>query len=151
MTANALEGDREKCLAAGMDDYVSKPVKTEELAAALERSLSDGARVEGYGAEPQDASVPVDLEQLHLALGEVPEEVSDILSVYLKQMSESLERLNAAVASGDTGEVDLIAHNCAGVSANCGMVEVVGPLRELERMGRENRLAGAASLCARRQ
>jgi HPt (histidine-containing phosphotransfer) domain-containing protein len=150
MTANALEGDREKCIAAGMDDYISKPVKPEELARVLDRLLADaGQSVEDGGAPPQEISTPVDMERLHMALGEDPLEVSEILSVYLEQMSESLERLSAAIESGDAAQVDLIAHNCAGVSANCGMTALVGPLRELERMGRDRQLASAASLCAR--
>jgi PAS domain S-box-containing protein len=148
MTAHALEGDREKCLAAGMDDYVSKPVKTEDLAAALERFISGGNEMAAYRAKPLETSPPVDVEQLHLAMGDDPEEVADILGVYLEQMSESLRRLNRAVAAEDAPQVDLIAHNCAGVSATCGMVALVGPLRELERMGREGRLTGAAELCA---
>jgi two-component system, sensor histidine kinase and response regulator len=149
MTANALEGDRAKCIAAGMDDYVSKPVKPEELAKVLDRLLADASQgVEAGGAAPQEDSPPIDMKRLHLVMGEDPEEVSDILGVYLEQMSESLERLHAAIESGDAGEVDLIAHNCAGVSATCGMVAVVEPLRELERMGRAGRLAGAATLGA---
>ncbi|PYS97301.1 MAG: hypothetical protein DMF65_11970 [Acidobacteria bacterium] len=150
MTANALEGDREKCIAAGMDDYISKPVRPEELARVLDTLLADaGQNVEDGVALPREISPPVDLERLRMAMGEDPEEVSDILSVYLKQMTESLERLNAAIKSGDAGQVDLIAHNCAGVSVNCGMAAVVGPLRELERMGRDGQLAGAGSLRAR--
>jgi two-component system sensor histidine kinase/response regulator len=150
MTAHVLEGDREKCLAAGMDDYVSKPVKPEELAKVLDRLLADaGGGAEAGAAAPPPAAPPVDMERFYQAMGEDPAEVSDILGVYLEQMYESLERLNAAIESGDAEEVDLIAHNCAGVSANCGMSAVVGPLRELERMGRGGRLAGAALLGAR--
>jgi signal transduction histidine kinase/DNA-binding response OmpR family regulator len=149
MTANALEGDREKCIAAGMDDYVSKPVKPEELAEVLGRLLSKGdAGVDDAAATPQAAPPPVDMERLCLALGDDPEELADILDVYLAQMSESLEKLALAIASGDAREVNLISHNCAGVSANCGMVALVEPLRELERIGYENQLEGAATLRA---
>jgi HPt (histidine-containing phosphotransfer) domain-containing protein len=81
-------------------------------------------------------------------MGDDPDEVADIIGVYLEQMSASLARLAAAVESGDAVEVESIAHNCVGVSATCGMSAVVGPLRELERMGREKQLAGAGRIGA---
>jgi PAS domain S-box-containing protein len=149
MTANALEGDRERCIAAGMDDYVSKPVKPEELAAVLGRFLSDVSR--GAADAPvvvNDTRPPVDLERLHAVMGDDPEEVCAIIGVYLEQMTHSIGRLDAAIASGDAPEVNTVAHNCVGVSATCGAVALLGPLRELERMGREHRLVGAEYLGA---
>jgi PAS domain S-box-containing protein len=146
MTANALAGDRAKCLAAGMDDYVSKPVRPEELGIVLKRMFGgrgDGAQRRRIG---EKTSAPVDMEQLSAAIGDEPSERAEILEIYMNQMATNLERLEAAIALQDAGTVDLIAHNCAGTSANCGMVAVVDLLREMERMGRENRLEAAAVL-----
>ncbi len=73
MTANALDGDREKCIAAGMDDYLSKPVKLDELTAVLQRRLPGGER-ENESAVNTIASVdrpPVDLQQLFSGVGRV--------------------------------------------------------------------------------
>ena len=81
-------------------------------------------------------------------MGDDLDEVADIIGVYLEQMSASLARLVVAVESGDAVEVESIAHNSVGVSATCGMSAVVGPLRELERMGREKQLAGAGRIGA---
>jgi len=144
MTAHALSGDREKSIAAGMDDHITKPVKQEELARVLEIFLTDPGEVELVEELPP----PVDLERLHQALGDDPDEVSEILDVYCEQMTESLIKLEAAIAGDNAEEINLIAHNCAGTSANCGMVAVVDHLRELERMGRENQLMGATDLGA---
>ena len=158
MTAHALEGDRVKCLAAGMDDYIAKPVKPEELRAVLERLLAPALAPPALAeaGEPTnaglatfpEASPPVDLERLYQVMGAESQELREILDLYLSQMPQNLEKLNAAIESGNAPEVDLIAHNCAGTSANCGITAVLAPLRELERMGREDQLAGAAVLSA---
>jgi PAS domain S-box-containing protein len=148
MTAHALAGERAKCLAAGMDDYLSKPVKLEELEKVLANWLTVSSALTEEASTlrklEKDETPPVDMERLYLAMGEEPEEVQEILDIYLEQMEDSLRKLDAAITLGDAGEVGLIAHNCSGVSANCGMVAVVAPLRELERMGREGQLSGAA-------
>jgi HPt (histidine-containing phosphotransfer) domain-containing protein len=108
----------------------------------------DGNGNQQRGAKVEKTSAPVDMKQLSSAVGDEPRERADILEVYMDQMVTNLERLEAAIEFQDAETVDLIAHNCAGTSANCGMVAVVDPLREMERMGRENRLDGAAVLLA---
>jgi CheY-like chemotaxis protein/HPt (histidine-containing phosphotransfer) domain-containing protein len=149
MTAHALTGDREKSLAAGMDDHITKPVRREELARVLKCFLPDHAPMVPINETgPVGVEPPVDLVRLRHAMGDDPEEVFEIVSLYLSEMEANLIKLDAAIASDNAGEVDLIAHNCAGTSANCGMVAVVEQLRELERMGRENQLGGAAVLSA---
>jgi HPt (histidine-containing phosphotransfer) domain-containing protein len=63
-------------------------------------------------------------------------------------MAGNIERLRIAIASGNANEVSSLAHTGVGVSANCGIVALVGPLRKLERLGHENQLNGAAALSA---
>jgi HPt (histidine-containing phosphotransfer) domain-containing protein len=57
----------------------------------------------------------------------------------------NIEKLLAAIASGNANEINSLAHNGVGVSANCGIVALVVPLRQLERLGHENQLNGAAA------
>jgi PAS domain S-box-containing protein len=149
MTAHALSGDREKSIAAGMDDHITKPVKQEELARVLEIFFTNSSEaVPAAEKSVAQTPPPVDLERLHQALGDDPDEVSEILDVYREQMAESLIKLDAAIAGANAEEINLIAHNCAGTSANCGMIALVNPFHELERMSRENQLMGAADLSA---
>jgi len=149
MTAHALEGDREKCIVAGMDDYITKPVKPEALQTIIEHFLADAPDEEAKGTSIPAASPPVDMDRLHEALGDEPESFSEILNLYLEGMSTSLERLKDALQTGNHEEVESIAHNCAGTSANCGMVAVVEPMRDLEAAGRNRQLANAPGALAR--
>lgn len=118
-----LLGHREKCIGAGMDDYISKPVKSEDLARILARIFAASHdEEENESRMPNESLPPVDMVRLHEAMGD---EVHEILEVYLRQTSANLANLEGAIAKGNAMEVDSISHNCAGTSANCGMTALV--------------------------
>ena len=100
MTANALQGDREKCIAAGMDDYISKPVNQEDLASVLDRLLYADQIIEPPFQESMEAPAPVDLQRLSQAMGDEPDELHEILDIYLAQMARNLKELDIATRRG---------------------------------------------------
>ena len=167
MTANAMQGDREQCLAAGMDDYIAKPVRLEDVRAIVERwgtvaSRRDQAGPAAVASTPDSAGapstwtkkrfspaaeVPVDLERLHEFSDGSPDNLRELVTLYLDQTAEQMEQLASAVAAGSAADVRRVAHSCAGASATCGMRRLVPVLRELERQGLDGKLTNAAELC----
>jgi CheY-like chemotaxis protein len=154
MTANAMMGDREKCIAAGMDDYITKPIEAEDLKRVLEQwsppspsqlSPSPAKELEAAIsiASLQKALPPVDRVRLLDAVGNEGQVPPAFVEFYRTQMSEELNRLNLAIRSRSTVEVIEVAHGCAGMNANCGMLAVVAPLRKLEDMARGGNLDDA--------
>jgi len=166
MTASAMQGDREKCLAAGMDDYIAKPVRLEDVRNIVER----WGNVDGKsGAKPVEAQVkaepsdsvkahasappepPVDMERLLEFTDGTKESLRELVELYLSQTADQLEKLAVAVTDSSAAEMRRVAHSCAGASATCGMRRLVPLLRELERQGLEGKLTGAAELCHKAQ
>ena len=163
MTASAMPGDREKCLAAGMDDYLSKPVRPEDVRAVIERWATKAALdsvTPANDSAPHTASImantdkpmndvpPIDMDRLNEFTEGNPENLTELLTLYVQQTTTQIEQLGAAVKSGDAPAVRRVAHSCAGASATCGMKRIVPILKELERQGDEGKLVTAGELFA---
>ena len=166
MTASAMQGDREKCLEAGMDDYVAKPVRLEDVRAIVERwaPLAGKARAaetavaatqipptmnsptQANPAEAPPEEAPVDMSRLLDFTDGDPVNLRELVTLYLDQTSQQLEQLEAAVRADAAQEVRRLAHSCAGASATCGIRRLVPLLRELERQGFEGKLINAKQL-----
>ena len=161
MTANAMHGDREKCVAAGMDDYIPKPVRPETLQQMIERYAprATPATPAAEGPAPEltvlpdapappvvEQQPPVDMERLMDFAGGNQDSFNELVTLYYKQTTEQLAQIGAALNGGDAAETARIAHSCAGASATCGMVAIVPLLRQIEQHGQEERLADAAAL-----
>jgi len=158
MTASAMVGDRERCLAAGMDDYVSKPVRPEDLRIAVEKWGPKAA-----GATPGVEIVelkpttdmqtntsevpPVDLDRLMEFSDGTPESLRELVNLYLDQTRKQLDQIREAIQVGNANEVRRVAHSSAGASATCGMTGLAPILRQLEHLGAEGKLETTAALC----
>jgi signal transduction histidine kinase/two-component SAPR family response regulator/HPt (histidine-containing phosphotransfer) domain-containing protein len=156
MTAQAMQGDREKCIEAGMDDYLAKPIRPKDLRAVIERwSAQIGPSAPARSAATPAAATPPEAEELVVEMdrlldlsGGSAESLRELLDLYSKQTTEQLAQLESAIRTNHAEAVRQVAHSCAGASATLGMVRMVPLLRELERQGKTGQLSGAEKLYA---
>jgi CheY-like chemotaxis protein len=156
MTAQAMQGDREKCLAAGMDDYLVKPIRPKDVRAVIEQWSSPVNPPASSQATPQPKAAatsgaeepPVEMDRLMDLADGNPENLRELVDLYFEQTARQLTQLEAAVRANKTGEVRHLAPGCAGASATLGMNRLLTILQELERQGVDGALVNAEPLCA---
>ncbi|MEH1838835.1 MAG: GAF domain-containing protein [Nostoc sp.] len=148
MTANAMKEDQEMCLNAGMDDYLTKPVFKEKLAATLEHWT-------GVILSKQDAIVykqtittdlGIDWEHLHRISGNDTEFELNLLQVCVEDIKPRLEIIKAAIASYDFGQIAREAHHLKGASANIGATAMYQAADKLERLAYHQDLRDTTNL-----
>jgi CheY-like chemotaxis protein/HPt (histidine-containing phosphotransfer) domain-containing protein len=158
MTANALAGAREECLAVGMNDYLSKPISLAGLAAAIDRWAVQMSRQReretAAAVSDRDSlhlpllpnSPPIDRDRLmEISMGN-PEIAREILSIFVDGIPEYLDALDQAIMDNNAQEVYRRAHQIKGAAANAGVLEMPDLARQLESDALAERLDRADSI-----
>ena len=161
MTAHALQGDREKCLAAGMDDYVTKPVRRAELSQVLSRVIgrselrelaANGISVNSDDNSSQTEHVrasstgAIDLAGPLRQVNGDRSVLQEIAGSYVKESSEMLARLPALIEAGDWFEVRRAAHTVKAAMRMFGVKPAVELGQQLEDLANTEKLDGATEL-----
>ncbi len=144
VTARAMTGDREHCLEAGMDDYLTKPVKVKDLLEIIDRLVVEQSAPEEAGDPAESA---FEDRVLHDRFDGNLDLLREVAGSFLESTPPLLSEMREAVAAGDPGSVSRIAHRLRGSLANFGAEEAVEAAFRLEKMGAEGDLAGADGVC----
>jgi CheY-like chemotaxis protein len=142
VTAHAMKGDRERCLEAGMDDYVSKPIEPQQLFDAIER-LAPPAGVEASAPEEQPAEEILDRDAALARVDGDEELLKDLVVLFLDDCPKLLSEIRVALARCDSTALTRAAHRLKGTVGNFTASAAFEAARRLEMIGRQGDLTGA--------
>ncbi|GAB0056398.1 Sensor histidine kinase RcsC [Candidatus Magnetaquicoccaceae bacterium FCR-1] len=144
MTAYAMQGDRERCLAAGMDDYLAKPVSRRGMQSAIMRWLSRDAPLDGLALDGGSGPMTVLDRQAVGRLREALEgEFETLIQKFFKLMPERIEAMRRAVEQGQSAALIRMAHGLRGGASQLGALALAHCATSLEVIGERGQLAEA--------
>jgi CheY-like chemotaxis protein len=165
MTAHAMQSDKEKCLASGMDDYLAKPIRPGDVRGVIEKwapqvqpasagTAPSAAELAAATAQAAPASVgepAVDLSRFNDMSGGDSAMAKELIEMFDKQTTQQLKQIEDAMRSKDASTVGHVAHSCKGASATLGMKRLAAVMLKLEKLGKSGALDGADLFLAEAQ
>ncbi|HXG49305.1 MAG TPA: Hpt domain-containing protein, partial [Methylomirabilota bacterium] len=152
LTANALQGDRERCLAVGMNEYLTKPIQLADLEKVLQRALLK-ASVRPDSTEPQsgpdaslDATVIAGLRDLREP-GQ-PDPLGELIDAFFRDARPRIEHIEAALRAGDGAKAAAAAHTLKGSASNLGARRLASLCAQIEKHAKAGEVTDASGLLA---
>lgn len=148
MTAHAMKGDRERCLAAGMDSYISKPLRAQQLYEIIESLVAPDTEAKNVDAEAEAAEPVFDREALLARLEGDQELLREIVGLFLDEAPGLLRAIRQALERGDAASLEGSSHALKGSLANFGAKGAYQMALKLETIGGGGDLSGASETLA---
>ena len=148
MTAHAMKGDRERCLESGMDDYVAKPIRAQQLFEAIQTVL--GASAEAR-PRPEGETHEVEIVDWSEALKSVKGDralLKEIVEAFLQEVPRLMETIRQAIADADSAALQIAAHTLKGPAGYLGAAQAFEQAWQLEQMARGGDLKNAETYLA---
>jgi len=148
MTALVMEGDRERCLAAGMDGYLSKPIRQQELDQVLNNFATESSEVAPVQQRPTAPQVSVLASELLERVDSDHELIAELLDLLRHDYPEQIEAMRRAIACGNGDALEKTAHAMKGALGNLAAINGAEIAGELERIGKSGSTTDAAKRLA---